>query len=564
MAEFSGDERSDEIRGGSDRDLIFGEGGNDDLHGGAGDDDLHGGAGDDALFGDEGSDFLEGGAGIDRLDGGDGFDYASYLDHRVPVVVSLAAGLATLVDQGQLIRETLVSIEAVYGGGGDDTLFGDDAYNRIFGSGGNDLIDGGAGDDFLWGDLWDGAVWGDSSNDAMYSGGDDAIYGGAGDDDLRGGGGDDTLFGGAGSDFLEGGTGNDWLDGGDGFDYASYLDHQVPLFASLVEGRVSFVENTGLLDETLISIEAVYGGDGNDTLLGDDAYNRLFGSGGNDFLDGRAGDDFLWGDDGDDDLRGGDGDDTISGGEGSNHIDGGTGYDVAEFHESSDHYRLGFSSGEWTLSEFVGTERFDTLVNIELLRFLDNQVIIESRNHASYTALPEALWQFFVVAFNATPGVTYMDQIAEAFNFGLSIKEIVDIFTTKIEFTSTYPTTLTDQQLASALVNNIVKDSATANAKQSAVDDIAAALSIGWSVGDVIFNVFGNLANKPLTDAAWGNTAKQFHNEITVAMYYTNTMNQSTDDLDTLRDVIAGVTQSSDLSSDGAIAALIGVALIDG
>ena len=84
------------------------------------------------------------------------------------------------------------------------------------------------------------------------------------------------------------------------------------------------------------------------------------------------------------------------------------------------------------------------------------------------------------------------------------------------------------------------------------------------TVGNVIYNVFGNLANKSFTDKDWGNTAKQFNNEITVAKYYTEVLNQSTTDLETLRDVIQPVTQLTDVSSDTLVAQLIGVALMTG
>jgi hypothetical protein len=118
--------------------------------------------------------------------------------------------------------------------------------------------------------------------------------------------------------------------------------------------------------------------------------------------------------------------------------------------------------------------------------------------------------------------------------------------------------------MATQLVNNIVKNSASATAKTEAIADIKGALDIGWTVGDVIFTVFGNLAHKDLSDPNWGNTAKQFNNEIAVAKYYTEVLNQSTTDLETLRDVIQPVTQSTDVSSDVVIAQLVGVALMTG
>jgi hypothetical protein len=83
-------------------------------------------------------------------------------------------------------------------------------------------------------------------------------------------------------------------------------------------------------------------------------------------------------------------------------------------------------------------------------------------------------------------------------------------------------------------------------------------------VGKVIYTVFGNLAKKSLTDSTWGGTAQQFNNEIAVAKYYTETLNQSTTDLETLRDAIQPVTQSTDVSSNTVVAQLIGVALMTG
>ena len=110
----------------------------------------------------------------------------------------------------------------------------------------------------------------------------------------------------------------------------------------------------------------------------------------------------------------------------------------------------------------------------------------------------------------------------------------------------------------------IVKGSASEAARAQAVSDIEGALALGWTRGDVIYRVFGNLGSKPFEDETWGNTAKQFVNEIEVARYYTEVLNQSTTDLATLRDVLAPVNESTDVSTPQAIATLIGVALMDG
>ncbi|NDA71486.1 MAG: hypothetical protein EBX63_11190, partial [Betaproteobacteria bacterium] len=120
--------------------------------------------------------------------------------------------------------------------------------------------------------------------------------------------------------------------------------------------------------------------------------------------------------------------------------------------------------------------------------------------------------------------------------------------------------------LARSLVDTIVKSSASEATKLAAANDVQAALGLGgdWTIGKVIYTVFGNLASKPANDPVWAGTAKQFANQVAVAKYYTDIMSQSTDDVATLRSVMAAVTNTTDVSSADAIASLIGVALLNG
>jgi hypothetical protein len=258
------------------------------------------------------------------------------------------------------------------------------------------------------------------------------------------------------------------------------------------------------------------------------------------------------------------GNDIISGTSGNDTLDGGVGTDTVSWTQASSNYQLTSTASGWKITDKTGADGTDTVTNIEKLQFSDRTVIVESQSHGSYSALPTELYQFFITAFNAAPGVTYMDQLAEAYNYGLSVESIVNIFTTKTQFTDVYPTSLSHIDLATQLVTNIVKSSATTSAKTEAIADIKGALDLGWTVGKVIYTVFGNLAKKSLTDSSWGGTAQQFNNEIAVAKYYTETLNQSTTDLETLRDAIQPVTQSTDVSSNTVVAQLIGVALMTG
>jgi hypothetical protein len=274
-------------------------------------------------------------------------------------------------------------------------------------------------------------------------------------------------------------------------------------------------------------IENAIGGAGNDQLIGNAANNQLFGGAGHDLLDG------------------------------------GLGTDSAKWSNKAANYQLSKTVNGWQVKDKTGADGTDSLTSIELLLFADKTVSIESKPHSSYADLPVGLYQFFITAFNAAPGVTYMDQLAEAYRYGLSVKQIVDIFTTKSQFTDVYPTSLTHAQLAQSLVNNIVKTSATVATKQAAVKDITDALALPeWTVGKVIYQVFGNLANFAYSDPMWGNTAKQFANQIAVAKTYTDTLGQSTSDLATLRSVMAPVSHLSDVSTQELQISLIGQALL--
>jgi serralysin len=141
-----------------------------------------------------------------------------------------------------------VTIENAVGGGGNDTIIGNEVDNILTGNAGDDTITGADGDDTLLGGFGADILRGDA--------GDDRLDGGDGADTLTGGIGDDSLDGGAGGDSLDGGLGDDILLGGLGDDI---------LLGGLGDDRLS-------------------GGEGNDRLTAGDGFDTLTGGAGNDLF----------------------------------------------------------------------------------------------------------------------------------------------------------------------------------------------------------------------------------------------------------------------------------------
>ncbi|PLX36800.1 MAG: hypothetical protein C0606_13400 [Hyphomicrobiales bacterium] len=308
---LSGGIGRDTMNGFAGDDTLRGDGGNDSIIGGTGADLLDGGTNDDTLLGGDGDDTLIGRNGNDHLQGDTGVDTATFVG-ATDITVDLRVTVGQ--DTGQGI-DTLTGIENLTSGGGNDRLVGKADANRLAGNNGNDTLIG--------------------------LGGNDLLFGGDGNDSLKGDYGADVLRGGNNNDTLEGGAGNDRLYGDDGTDkavFAGAADITVDL-------RVTGAQNTGLGNDTLLDIENVASGTGDDQLTGHASANWIAGNAGNDILKGLGGNDTLlggndadklYGGNGNDVLRGGGGNYTLTGDAGNDTIDGDAGVDMATFLGSND------------------------------------------------------------------------------------------------------------------------------------------------------------------------------------------------------------------------------------
>ncbi len=309
--------------------VINGTTGNDTLAGTSDDDTLNGLYGQDTIyFGDNsGNDVVDGGTGGDDLTWGySGFDgdflIGDSLTQDATVIVT-APGTGSVNWSGGSI--TFTGVEQVVTGSGNDTL---DARHLTDGMTPQQMAD-----HYFGYGLYGGA-------------GDDVIYGSDLRDSLDGGAGDDVIHAGGGNDLIHSSTGNDqiWGDGGDdgfrwGMDQGGISGHDIyyggetdeaagdalnfwgsdgyrVIFTGTEAGQATFGSPS---DNTLdfYEFERFLGGEGNDYFDGLGA--TVQGSNGVDIAAG-AGNDTVLGTSGNDLLRGDFGADVIIGGAGNDHI----------------------------------------------------------------------------------------------------------------------------------------------------------------------------------------------------------------------------------------------------
>lgn len=313
---IAGTAGNDTLHGLDGNDFVYGLGGNDQLYGDAGNDTLLGGAGNDSLYGGDGKDFFEGGDGLDTAD----FTGTSAW------TVNLIDGTARRSGDASSLTETLISIERLNLGSGNDTVTGSIVAETVNAGAGNDSVLGG--------------------------GGNDSLAGSAGNDTLTGEDGNDTISGGAGANRLTGGAGTDrFVIGTDtvaasdtivDFDAAGgeIIDLTAlgtGLTVSLVRGASSTSFTVGNRTVSLTGVDAsslTLANFVGVSALGSAASNyddSLTGTSGADTIDALAGNDTVSGLGGNDSLIGNSGDDVLIGGAGADTLSGGIGSDTASY-----------------------------------------------------------------------------------------------------------------------------------------------------------------------------------------------------------------------------------------
>ncbi|MBM2614744.1 calcium-binding protein [Actinoplanes sp. LDG1-06] len=210
-------------------------------------------------------------------------------------------------------------------GAGNDSIWGYGGVDFLIGAGGDDSINGGDGNDYI--DIYltgpgnpynpiasygHDKLYGSNGDDWLLGGaGNDLLSGGAGNDNLDGGTGDNTFYGGDGNDQMEATTGADKFFGGPGARDTAYYGTRARPVTVDMDGQTGDDGEAGEGDTVGSDVEWLYGGTGNDVLIGNASANYIFGGQGDDLIRGGAGNDELRDTQGSDKVYGEAGDDLI-------------------------------------------------------------------------------------------------------------------------------------------------------------------------------------------------------------------------------------------------------------
>jgi len=355
------------LNGSADADTLIGSSGDDILSGKGGADIIQAGDGDDTIIIGVGEaapgESIDGGAGFDRLVISDPDVDLSTLTITGVEEIVLASGMSAVT----LSSAQLADIKRITQA--DDAAFVINAAS--------------AGTYSLADKTFTGIVTLNGSSGA------DILIGSSVGDILNGNAGDDILDGNAGNDVLQGGAGADTFNGGDGFDTVSYANATAGVTINVTDWSLTWtgdaqgdtfnsIEQFKLTDfkDFFMGAGIVFGGGGDDRLVGLSGDDSFTGGAGNDLLEGgagndtlvgdgdagAAGNDLLFGNAGDDILVGGAGDDALWGGAGADKLDGGAGFDYAEYGDATAGVSIDLTADS---STWTGDAHGDTLISID-------------------------------------------------------------------------------------------------------------------------------------------------------------------------------------------------------
>lgn len=180
---------------------------------------------------------------------------------------------------------------------------------------------------------------------------------------------------------------------------------------------------------------------------------------------------------------------------------------------------------------------------------LSQQITTRSSAIKASTAVPNTLQQINVlqllqVMFNAAPGSDFLNQFAGLIAGGISINQLADMLagTDLFKSSSLYPDTLTNQQFAERLINNLLDTTVSEVNRTWAKEWITGQLNNGTTRGSAIWAAITALMAVPSSDRNWGTAVMQLNNKVTIGYYYSVTKRLSSSNLSVLQKVTSSVT----------------------
>ncbi|MDF3413223.1 DUF4214 domain-containing protein [Sulfitobacter sp. M57] len=189
--------------------------------------------------------------------------------------------------------------------------------------------------------------------------------------------------------------------------------------------------------------ETLNGDNDDNTLDGAETVDQIFGFSGNDILRGNGGNDRL---------------------------DGGGGWDWAQFSGSQEYYTLRLSPNGIEIEDRRASgDGTDVLINIEELLFQNpaqnNGVTRFDMSEITgaqglNTAQMESFIELYIAYFNRAPDAVGLNFWGTAFANGTSLEDIAEMFTDQQETRQIYPDTMSVEDFATAVYNNVLGRSA--------------------------------------------------------------------------------------------------------
>jgi len=313
---------------------------------------------------------MHAGAYNDTYNGGLGID--TIVASATATTIDLSKTTAYATGTG---TDTILGFENITGGAKNDNLIGSDGVNTIFGGAGDDIIEGGAGADFLYGGATTSVVSG--TDTLSYSKDTTGVMINLVTNTVSGGDAEgDTIFGftnvygGSGDDTLIGTIGNNLIRGGSG---ADSIDGGAGI------DTLDYMNDTIGVNVNLTTNETSGGEAEGDTIQN---FERVYSGSGNDTLIGTSGDNLLYAYAGNDRVDAGSGNDTVQDSAGSDVLSGGAGIDTI-YYSAPVATTVDLMSG--IASDSTGSDVIDGFENVSTGNGNDT-IIGDSQNNTINTA----------------------------------------------------------------------------------------------------------------------------------------------------------------------------------